>query len=295
MRRKRLSALLIVLVTAISCTAIEQPDFGSMTFSDDPLIGKVIWHDLVTEDIDAARRFYGGLFGWTFEDAATTGSMREDYIVARSGDLFVAGFVPVAKPVDGTRLSRWVPYMSVSDVDEAADLAVAAGGSVAVGPTDVSLGRVAAIVDKDGAVMGLARSSIGDPDDRTTAPAPGRPVWTELISNDPVVARDFYTQVIGFETREIERPNGVYTLLLADGRERAGLFANPAPAWTPAWLTYFGVRDPAAAARRAEELGGKILVDPAPDVRGGTMAIVSDPSGALLVLQQYSTNMGALQ
>ena len=295
MRRKHLVGLPVILLAVVSCTAIEQPDFGSMTFSDDPLVGKVIWHDLVTEDIDAARRFYGGLFGWTFEDAARSGSTREDYIVARSGDLFVAGFVPVAKPADGTRLSRWVPYMSVSDVDVATDRAVAAGGSIAVGPTNVSLGRVAAIIDKDGAVMGLARSSIGDPDDRTTAPAPGKPVWTELISNNPQAARDFYTQVVGFETREIQRQNGAYTLLVAGGQERAGLFANPAPDWTPAWLTYFGVRDPEAAARRAEELGGRILVEPAPDVRGGTMAIVSDPSGAVLVLQQYSTNMGALR
>jgi predicted enzyme related to lactoylglutathione lyase len=287
--------LLASFATLVSCTAIEQPDLGSMTFSDDPLVGKVIWRDLVTEDIDAARRFYAGLFGWTFEDAAARGSTREDYIVALQGDLYVAGFVPVSKPADGTRLSRWVPYVSVEDVDVAADLAVAAGGSIAVGPTDVALGRVAAIIDKDGAVMGLARSRIGDPDDRTTAAAPGRPIWTELISNNPEAARDFYTKVIGFETREIERSSGTYTILLADGRERAGLFANPAPSWTPTWLTYFGVRDPAAAARRAEEFGGTILVDAAPDVREGTMAVVADPSGAVLVLQQYSTQIGALK
>ena len=33
--------------------------------------GKVIWVDLVTPDLDGAKRFYGGLFGWTFRDVAT--------------------------------------------------------------------------------------------------------------------------------------------------------------------------------------------------------------------------------
>ena len=295
MNTRRLIVLLSSLAVAASCTSLEQVDFGSMTFVEEPLRGKVVWHDLVTEDIDAARRFYGELFGWTFEDAADAGSSRNDYIVARQGDIYVAGFVPIERPDDGTRLSRWVPYVSVNDVDSATERAVASGGSIAVGPTNVSLGRVAAVIDGDGAVIGLARSRIGDPDDRTTAPAPGKPVWTELISNDTAAARDFYSDVIGYEPQQIERRGGSYTVLTAEGKARAGLLENPAPSWKPAWLTYFGVDDPAAAARQAEQLGGRILMDTSPDVREGTMAIVSDPSGAILVLQQYSTLMGAMQ
>jgi predicted enzyme related to lactoylglutathione lyase len=52
------------------------------------------------------------------------------------------------------------------------------------------------------------------------------------------------------------------------------------------WLTSFGVADPAAAAMLAESLGGKVLLAPSPEVREGTMAIVADPSGAVVVLQQ---------
>src|ERR1700749_2567122 len=33
--------------------------------------GKIIWADLVTTDLEADKRFYGALFGWTFNDIQT--------------------------------------------------------------------------------------------------------------------------------------------------------------------------------------------------------------------------------
>src|SRR5262252_6851120 len=32
------------------------------------LPGKFVWADLVTDDVPAARKFYGQLFGWKFSD-----------------------------------------------------------------------------------------------------------------------------------------------------------------------------------------------------------------------------------
>jgi predicted enzyme related to lactoylglutathione lyase len=257
-----------------------------MSFSDEPLIGKAIWHDLVTEDPAAAERFYEGLFGWSFQK--TTGGGGHAYSVARSGSVWVAGIIAVDPPADGTTLSRWMPYLSVDDVDRAVETTVTAGGTVAATARNVPLGRVAAIVDREGTVIGLARSDIGDPDDGTTAAAPGRVIWTELLTNNVAAATEFYRRVVGFDARTIERRGGVYTLLGHNGIDRAGLLNNPVPNWTPIWLTYFGVKDAAAAAARAEELGGQILVPVSPEVREGTMAVVTDPTGALLVLQNLT-------
>lgn len=143
-------------------------------------------------------------------------------------------------------------------------------------------------VDKEGAVFGLARSRIGDPDDITTAPGDGRVVWTELLSNDPAAASAFYHAVIGYDARNVERRGGQYTLLTRQGAERAGILRNPSEQATPTWLTYFGVEDAAAAAQRVEALGGKVILPPSPQLREGTMAVVTDPTGALLVLQKVS-------
>ncbi len=279
-------ALLVLLVGPMACrtTAV---DTSSMTFAPEPLLGKIVWNDLITEDVDAARRFYGELFGWSFESA----SRRDDrpYVVARSGRALVAGIVQVPRPSGGVSYSRWLPYASVNDVDAAVAKAKMEGGTVAVASRQVGIGRVAVIVDAEGAVIGLARSRIGDPDDSTTAPGPGRVVWTELLANDPEAASRFYARVIGYVPHTIERHGGPYILLSYGGVDRAGIFRNPSEQAAPTWLTSFGVDDPVAAAARVQALGGKVILPVSPQLRDGTMALVEDPTGAILILRKTGT------
>ena len=286
MKLARYLYTLFLSVLLLSCTTTQGPDITGMSFSDEPLIGKAIWHDLVTEDPVAAEQFYEGLFGWSFEKA--TGSGGHAYSVARSGSVWVAGIIAVDTPADGKTVSRWLPYLSVDDVDRAVEASVSAGGSVAATARNVPLGRVAAIIDREGAVIGLGRSDIGDPDDITTAAAPGRVIWNELLTNNVAASTEFYRRVVGFDARTIKRRGGEYTLLSHNGIDRVGLLDNPVENWTPIWLTYFGVKDAATAAARAEELGGQILVPVSPEVREGTMAVVRDPTGALLALQNVT-------
>lgn len=279
----RLGPWLLALLLA-SCASMHKLDLSGMSFSREPLIGKVIWNDLLTEDPATAERFYSGLFGWTFENASGAGDRA--YKVARLNGTYVAGMLSIAPRGDGQRQSRWLPYLSVADVDRSLAAVMATHGGIAGGPVDVSLGRVAALIDPEGAVIGLARSKIGDPDDATTAPAVGHVVWTELLSNQALTAAAFYRQVVGYDVQVLERPGGNYRLLTHDGKSRAGILTNPAQGWSPAWLTYFGVTDPSTSATLAQNLGGQVLMRPSPDLRDGTIAVVADPSGALLVLQK---------
>jgi len=278
-------SLCVLSVLLGSCAAPGRvADESGLTFSKEPLLGKVVWSDLVTDDVEAARRFYGGLLGWDFEESTLPTGRK--YVIARSGTAIVAGLVPVSQRDDGAEISRWLPYISVADVDAAVATATAGGASVAVGARDVALGRVAAIIDPEGAVVGLARSRIGDPDDEATAPGAGRRVWTELLSNDPAASAAFYDSVVDYDVRTVSRRGGEYTLLSSGGVDRAGILSNPTDDWSPVWLTSFGVPDAAAAAAKAEALGGRLLLAPSPEVRDGTMTIVADPSGAIVVLQQ---------
>jgi uncharacterized protein len=285
-RGKTSATIALVLAAAVGCVTQNALDRSGMSFTEQPLVGKIVWNDLITDDLDSARRFYGELFGWTFERA--TGPGGADYAVARSGEIYVAGLVSIAPRTDGTELSRWLPYVSVEDVDTAVVRAQTAGGAVAVGARNVNLGRVAAIVDPQGAVLGLARSDIGDPDDRTTAAASGRVVWTELLAADTAGAASFYRAVVGYDTRMAKRRGGDYTWLTGAGADRAGILANPSEQAESLWLTFFGVDDAAAAADRAATLGGTIVLPVSPDLREGTMAIVTDPSGAILALQEVT-------
>jgi len=276
----------------VACTSVSRPDLSGMSFASEPLTGKFVWHDLITEDLDSARKFYSGVLGWTFEEAQ--GARDHEYVVASSGNVYVAGILEIEGATDGTNYSRWLPYISVADVDSSVSNAVAAGASVAVSARDVNFGRVAALIDPEGAVLGLARSDFGDPDDHTTAPASGRPVWSELLSNEPAAAADFYRGLGGYEVNTINRRGGEYTLLASDDANRAGIMENPGENLDPVWLTYFGVDDPAASAAIAESLGGKIILPASPELRDGSMAVVTDPSGAILVLQNW-TKMGGVK
>jgi predicted enzyme related to lactoylglutathione lyase len=286
----RFLAVAALAAGVAACTTVNRIDLSAMSFSDEPLIGKFVWYDLITEDLEATKAFYGELFGWDLVE--TKDFQGDDYVLARSGNIFVAGMVPVERPTDGSRLSRWLPYVSVNDVDTAVDRTVAGGGRVVVPATETNVGRVAAVVDPQGAVLGLARSAIGDPDDTTTAAGPGRVVWTELLADDQAAAASFYVDMVGYQANLIERRGGQYVLLKNGSATRGGILQNPTDDWKPAWLTYFGVSDPVAAAQRAESLGGRVLLAPTPEVREGTLALIADPSGAILALQKWPLEGG---
>jgi uncharacterized protein len=287
-RRPRLRSALAVAIAALGLAVASYPagagkaDLSGMKFSPTPLTGKVIWNDLITDDLDTTRAFYGALFGWTFEHSSGKGGR---YLLARLGDVYVAGIVEVKSKNRAQKLSRWLPYVSVGNVDGAVSIASAGGATVAAVARDVTFGRVAAIIDPQGAVIGLAQSRIGDPDDATTAPGLGRVVWTELLANDPAASAQFYRDVVGYEPNTISRRGGEYTMLTQNGKNRAGLLKNPTDA-KPVWLTYFGVDDPVAAMGRLEALGGAVIAPASPRLREGTMALVTDPTGALFVLQK---------
>jgi Bleomycin resistance protein-like N-terminal len=97
--------LILLLGTPIGCVSTSKLDLSGMSFSSEPLLGKVVWNDLITEDLEAARRFYGELFGWTFEQGARPSG--RPYWLARSGKVYVAGMVEAPPPANrGTALAR---------------------------------------------------------------------------------------------------------------------------------------------------------------------------------------------
>ena len=81
-------------------------------------------------------------------------------------------------------------------------------------------------------------------------------------------------------------------MLEKGGVTRAGILERPGDKVSPTWLTYFGVDDVGAATTLATTLGGEVLLPPSADLRGGTMAVITDPSGAILVLQDWTVLEG---
>ncbi|MBE9550270.1 MAG: VOC family protein, partial [Proteobacteria bacterium] len=277
--------VLLLAFSLSACSTVGGPSSSGFSLSDEPLLGKFVWHDLVTEDTAAARRFYAGLFGWTFEETERPGGGA--YILAKSNGRYIGGMVQRGDLADGKNVSRWLGYLSVADVTRAVEATRAAGGTVIVDVRELgNIGKVAAIQDPQGAVIGLVRSKHGDPDD-SAQNALGSVVWNELLASDSQAAATFYTTLAGYQTQSINRRGGQYTKLNQGSRERAGILTTPFADYPPTWLTYFAVADPVAATAKVVSLGGKIILAPSADMRENSMAVISDPSGAVLVLQKW--------
>ena len=246
-------------------------------------IGKFVWYDLLTDDVAGVRSFYGALLRWEF-----VGDDGDRYLVVRLDGQPIAGVARADRVEGGPVVNQWVSTLSVADVDSAVRTAAAFGGAVVREPRDLEArGRFAAITDPQGALLALAASPTGDPPD--AEPPVGAWLWTELWTTHPEEAVAFYRSIAGYTAQSVEGGVGrPYQTLTRDGKARAGVLQiDPAGGVPPNWLPYVRVANAAAVAARAEQLGGRVIIPPAPDLRNGSVALIADPSGAALVIQQW--------
>jgi predicted enzyme related to lactoylglutathione lyase len=241
--------------------------------------GKVIFLELVTPDIAAAKRFYGAMFGWTFRDIPIAGAQ---YAQAYLDNEPVAGLVHKSMPAGERRQPAWLSFIGARDVDSIKQVAIQHGAKVLVEPHGVpNRGREAVFADPQGAVFGVLASRSGDPPD--VLAAPGEWIWNSLVTTDPEGGTQFYQTLFDYEAFDLPATAGAQHVLLAtDNYARASVNSLPAnrPNLHPHWLGYVRVEDTVKMAERVVALGGHVLVEPRVDRHGGKLAIVADPLGA---------------
>lgn len=283
---RRSAALAAALLLPILALAAASALLAAAPEAPRPTIpGKFVWHDLLTTDSPAVEKFYAGLFGWTFE--AQKG--RENpYKAIRLAGVPIGGIVDVSAKKSEVPSSTWLSYVSVADVDKAAASFRNGNGKVLREPGPVGSAAIAAVVvDPQGAILGLAKIAKGDPPDVDLVPE-GSFLWMEYVAEDAPGALAFYKDALGYTAERIDGGAAVeYYALKVGDKPRAGLYPRPWKEVRSNWLPYVRVADAAAAAKKAEALGGRILLAPKPEVRNGTLAIVTDPSGAALALQKW--------
>ncbi|MEO1193945.1 MAG: VOC family protein [Pseudomonadota bacterium] len=116
--------------------------------------GSVHWNELMTRDVEAAKRFYAETLGWDFQAMP----MEEGtYWIIQSGETLVGGLMEISEergfPADAP--VQWMTYIAVDDIDKRLEAVAAAGGQVLRPPFDVPMvGRIAMISDASGCVAG---------------------------------------------------------------------------------------------------------------------------------------------
>jgi predicted enzyme related to lactoylglutathione lyase len=252
-------------------------------------VGKVIFVELVTPNLDAAKQFYAGLFGWTYRDSES-GGIR--YSEASMDGRPVAGMIHRAIASGEHRQPSWLSFMAVRDVDATKAVAVQQGAKVLFEPqTFPDRGREAIFADPQGAVFAVLASSSGDPPDMLATP--GEWIWSSLITTDPDSDAAFYQRVFDYEIFDLSENDASQHLMFAsDNYARAS--ANTLPAnrlnGHPHWLNFVHVEDTVAMAAKVVALGGRVLVEARPDRHGGRVAVVADPAGAAFGLLEWPEN-----
>ncbi len=131
-----------------------------------------------------------------------------------------------------------------------------------------------------------------------SAYAPGAFCWTDLSTTDAEGAKAFYTALFGWEA--IDAPAGpdmVYTMLNLNGKPVAALYQmgpeQQSQGMPPFWNSYVSVANAAEMAEKAKSLGGTVLQDAFDVMDAGRMAMIQDPTGAVLALWEPKTHFGS--
>lgn len=120
----------------------------------------------------------------------------------------------------------------------------------------------------------------------------GVPSWVDLATTDLPAARHFYSELLGWETQDMGEEAGHYTMASKGGRQVAALSPAQDPG-SPHWTTYVNVDDVDDVVAKAGDAGGKVLFGPMDVMTAGRMAIIADPTGAVIGAWQPGDHLGA--
>src|SRR6202021_749815 len=95
---------------------------GGSTMS---VAGRIVWHDLMTNDVEGARRFYAELFAWRIK---TEGGW--PFIYPPGGEDHSGAVMDMSGP---PRPSHWVPYIAVENLAATMEAITGAGGKLHTG------------------------------------------------------------------------------------------------------------------------------------------------------------------
>lgn len=254
--------------------------------------------DTLTPDIEAAKRFYGAVFGWEFTGP---GAMPDDppgeYFVARlrGRDVAAVGTRPADGGSDEGRSPGWNTYVAVRSADDAAAQAQALGGAVLVEPFDAPpAGRMAVIADPSGATLSVWEAGVRHGAQCVNEPS----AWamSALNTPDPEGAQEFYGELFGWRAESFDAGLGVDMWLWRLPEYVGGEPQQPVPRDVVAvmsrapeapanWSVDFWIKDAQSAASAASEFGGRVISPPA-EVAGFTQTVLADPDGAVFSVSQ---------
>jgi len=270
---------------AAACAVAALASLAVSASAQAPAPGAFLGAVLISDDAEAASAFYRGLFGWEMERAADGG-----YAVRHHGRM-IAGISPLQNAKENIEESFWLVGLVVADVETALEKASRSGGRIFENAERVrDFGHFAVIADRQRAPLMLiepGREPLGG------GSGPGSWVWPELWTDNVDDAAAFYAEVLGVGHEQLDRGGSPYHVLSSAGAPRAGIIRIPEELEKvePGWAPYIAVADLAASLAEVTRLGGTVVFRTAEHPAQAVVALIRDPTGAVLFLYQ----IGSLQ
>lgn len=242
--------------------------------------GTFCWVELATTDQNAAKTFYGELFGWGANDLPMGPDSSYTMFQLHGKDIG-AVYQQMPDQVSQGIPPNWLSYIAVENADEMARAIKAAGGQLMMEPFDVfDAGRMAVAQDPTGAVFAIWQAGkncgVGIKNENNVM------CWQELTTRDVEAAKTFYSTVFGWNAVTKDGGPMPYTEIDLNGQQFGGMLKMAAE-WgeMPShWMVYFAVADCDATTQKAESLGGKVCVPPTDIPNTGRFAVLQDPQNA---------------
>jgi predicted enzyme related to lactoylglutathione lyase len=241
--------------------------------------GMPCWFELGTTNQEAAKQFYTQLFGWTVDDFPM-GPSGSYSIFHKDGADTGAAYALRPDMLQEGIPPHWAVYFAVANVDESTQKVKQLNGQVIEPAFDVmTVGRMSVDKDPGNAVFCLWQEK--RPNVALAFGEDNAVCWAELATWDTELARKFYTQLLGWETKGAASMATYFEFSVA-GRPCGGILPMDEN-WKgiPShWGIYFMAADCDALTEKAKSLGATVRNGPfaAPGV--GRIAMLADPQGA---------------
>lgn len=113
-------------------------------------------------------------------------------------------------------------------------------------------------------------------------PQLGEFCWNELLTSNTKKAKDFYTSVLGWETKDLDVEGKTYTMFTREDKGFGGIMqtSNEKGGTSSNWVNYIRVKNLSETLEKATKLGATILKSETIIPEKGRFVVVADPVGA---------------
>ncbi|HVN46396.1 MAG TPA: VOC family protein [Steroidobacteraceae bacterium] len=249
--------------------------------SNAEVLGRFVWHELLTNDTAGAAAFYPKVLPWH-----TAPSSMPGYTIWMSGETQIAGLMALPGEA-GSTPPHWLVYVGTPNVDSTCSQAQGLGARIVKPPADIpNVGRFAVLADPQGATFAVFTPAGGPPP--AAPPAQGGFSWHELATTDLTAALRFYGQLFGWSKGPSHDMGsmGIYQVFQHGGNGVGGMYNVESPSTAPSWLSYVHVPDASRAVAAAKSAGGRLLNGPMEVPGGSWIAMLMDPQGGAFAVQE---------